>query len=232
MSKAWYDDSEQLEGFYEDIADEMIVRRYLRKRPDSAISNDAVRDMMGDFISEVSPISRYDTSDECTSAVVAWLDDSAASPVLEGQRIEATITRTFGDIQMTFGYSAIFEVGSAGQRRSAFAFCIDQVEKQFEAHTSNIVVTSRGPQPPVGNGSSEKFMGDKIVVETKGDKVYYKITGGKWSKYGVRVWPEVLGNFGIKTDKLKAGTTYNLARWCTVDMDGDKPIKVTHIADG
>lgn len=59
-------------------------------------------------------------------------------------------------------------------------------------------------------------------------KEYWKIKGGKWSKHGVTIWPEVLQAAGIGTEP---GKTYNLAGWrahVLLKPDGN-PQKVTRL---
>lgn len=232
MSKAWYDDNEQLELFYSEVAEEMVAKRYLRAMPDSAIDNDACRACVADFREEVAPIQNFETRDECLQAFMGWMRGTVVQPLEKGQRIYAEITRSFGDVTMTFGYGAGFAVQTNGQIRAAFAYCVDQVERQFEANVTGVMLKSRTVQQQPAAPDETTFMGDEIVVESKSGKLYYKIVGGPYSKYGIRVWPEVLEEFGVKVDQLKGGKSYKLARWCHVALKPDgKPEKVIKISN-
>lgn len=50
------------------------------------------------------------------------------------------------------------------------------------------------------------FKAETLEKSTKGDKTYYKVKGGKFTKFGVTVWPEVLADAGFDLDTL-AGVT-------------------------
>lgn len=54
--------------------------------------------------------------------------------------------------------------------------------------------------PPAAQGAPQQtdvseltFVTQKLKVTMSGNTKYFKVTGGKYSKYGVKVWPEVLG---------------------------------------
>ncbi len=60
------------------------------------------------------------------------------------------------------------------------------------------------PAPQVG--TTDTFLADTVTFATdENGKEAYKIRGGKFSKNGVRVWPEVLPMLGIDKDLLKSG---------------------------
>lgn len=64
---------------------------------------------------------------------------------------------------------------------------------------------------PQGSGetfsSIEDFQASEISVsaDDKG-KMQYKVKGGRYSKFGVRVWPETLAALGLDATKLQLGT--------------------------
>ena len=41
--------------------------------------------------------------------------------------------------------------------------------------------------------------------DEKNGKPVYRMRGGRFTTYGVRIWPEMLQLFGINTDELKPG---------------------------
>jgi len=233
MSKHWSDTSEELEAFYAEIAEEMVARRLLRVMPENAVQNDAVLACVSDFIGEVAPIVNFTTRDECLTAVLAWISgNEIAEPIDQIETISVSVNRTYGAMSMNFGYSARFVVKSGGQRRAAYAFALREVEKQFDAFATQVAVDTRNVQQPSAGSSDQRFMGDEISVELKDDTLYYKIKGGQFTKYGVRVWPEVLTAAGIPFEKLQGGKTYNLKKWCTYSTKPDgKPEKVTYITN-
>lgn len=50
------------------------------------------------------------------------------------------------------------------------------------------------------------FKAETLEITIKGDKTYYKVKGGKFAKFGVTIWPEVLQAAGFDLDTL-AGIT-------------------------
>ena len=59
-------------------------------------------------------------------------------------------------------------------------------------------------------------------------KTYWKVKGGRFGKWGVTIWPEILDAAGF--DALDPGTPYNLSGWTAeyVEKDG-KPDKVVRL---
>lgn len=60
-----------------------------------------------------------------------------------------------------------------------------------------------GAQPA---GSTAVFDGTNLILsyDDNGEPVY-KIKGGQYMKFGVRIWPETLPELGIQPDTLKPG---------------------------
>lgn len=232
MAKDWHDDNDTLERFYNEVAEDMLARRMLRTLPDDPMNNDAVRACVADFIAEVSALGNFDTLDQCITAFMGWMRGVAIQPKAQGQRVYAEITRKFGDTSLAFGYGAEFDIKSGGERRAAFAFCVQEVEKQFEANVSQVMILTRqGVQPPAAN-DEQSFIGDEIIVEMKDSKLYYKVIGGQFTKFGVRVWPEVLKAAGLPVENMKGGKRYKLGRICHYSTkDNGNPEKVTRISD-
>jgi hypothetical protein len=55
-------------------------------------------------------------------------------------------------------------------------------------------------------GSYEDFDAEALTMGTDDNgKVVYKVRGGKYGKFGVRVWPEVLPLLGVDIDELDTG---------------------------
>lgn len=89
------------------------------------------------------------------------------------------------------------------------------------------------PQTP--DAGELTFMAEKLTANVTGGKTYWKVMGGRFAKYGVTVWPEVL-NAAIANgllpgdDELNPMREYDLAGLtaCYVENDG-KPQKVTRL---
>jgi hypothetical protein len=76
------------------------------------------------------------------------------------------------------------------------------------------------PQEPIhqpiddgGNGLPEvkHFTAERMSVEMKDEKYYYKVIGKPFTQYGVTVWPEVLEDAGL--DVTPGQPVPNIAGW-------------------
>jgi hypothetical protein len=75
------------------------------------------------------------------------------------------------------------------------------------------------------------FDAERLVGSTQGDKVYWKVQGGKFSKFGVTVWPEVLeaAGFAAEQDPTQEYNLEGYTAYYTLKDDG-KPNKVVNLA--
>ena len=80
-------------------------------------------------------------------------------------------------------------------------------------------------------GPTVVFMAETISYGIAEDgKAVYKIRGGQYQKFGVRVWPEALPLLGIDADKLKPGP--NVFTKPVIALLGEKgPRKVIGLAN-
>ena len=80
--------------------------------------------------------------------------------------------------------------------------------------------------------ASYTFEAERMVGSTQGDKVYWKVQGGKFSKYGVTVWPEVLEASGFDPEQLDPAIEYDMQGYTAyyVLNDKGKPDKVVNLA--
>lgn len=70
------------------------------------------------------------------------------------------------------------------------------------------------------------FQTDRLVGETKSGKTYWKLAGGKFAKFGVRVWPEVLASVGIDAESLDPDLEYEITMTATYEEKDGKPSRV------
>ena len=80
--------------------------------------------------------------------------------------------------------------------------------------------------------ASYTFEAERLVGSTSGDKVYWKVQGGKFSKYGVTIWPEILEAIDIAVDTLDPTSEYTLEGYTAYYVLNDKgqPDKVVNLA--
>ena len=101
------------------------------------------------------------------------------------------------------------------------------------------------PPPPAGNPpatpppaatqaqntSGLSFQCETLSATVDGPKTYWKIKGGRFSKFGINVWPEVLKPAGYDTDAMDVRQPVNMQGWTAyyaVD-EKEKPTKVTQL---
>lgn len=68
-----------------------------------------------------------------------------------------------------------------------------------------------------------------ISVEKKNDKRYYKAHGGRWMKFGVNIWPEVMEAAGLDYQYLEIGENTVGGYKMDIALENDKPKKVTRL---
>jgi hypothetical protein len=73
----------------------------------------------------------------------------------------------------------------------------------------------------------DEFQADKLVGAMLDGKVYWKVKGGRFSKFGVTIWPEALKESGIDPSKLSVEKEYPIKDMTAhyVNKEG-KPEKV------
>ena len=90
--------------------------------------------------------------------------------------------------------------------------------------------------PTNGNGGEShviEFDAEEIVttLDDSGTRKLFRIKGGQFSTYGLRVWPEVLENLGFEPELMDLGSTpFHLRVAARVGIQGKQ--KVIGIAGG
>jgi hypothetical protein len=78
---------------------------------------------------------------------------------------------------------------------------------------------------------TETFAAQRLIGATSGDKTYWKLRGGIYTKYGVTIWPETLEAAGLHN--LEPRQEYDLTGYsATVSLEGGKPKKVIKLERG
>lgn len=101
--------------------------------------------------------------------------------------------------------------------------------------TNGATQTKAPAKPAAPAKQAEKsFPAERLYVDAlKGGKAYWKLAGGKLTKYGVRVWPEVLATVDIDVDTLDVREEVDLSDWDMtafyVENDEGKPDKVVRL---
>lgn len=95
---------------------------------------------------------------------------------------------------------------------------------------------SQPPYPasrPAANGSAAPagaltFAADTLSVKVEEGKTFFKVKGGKFSKFGVTVWPEVLEAAGIDPQHIPVAGL-SLKGWTAHYTETDGRQKVVHL---
>jgi hypothetical protein len=115
-------------------------------------------------------------------------------------------------------------------------------------HTKPAVQPTAQPQPPAQGASvppttqmpqaqvtqeqgTLTFAADTLTALVNEGKAYWKVKGGKFQKFGVTVWPEVLAEAGWSVEELSPMKIYSLAGYTATYVlnDKGKPEKVTSL---
>lgn len=88
---------------------------------------------------------------------------------------------------------------------------INSIRHDLEILITAVSVMQQGIQhaataTPPASGPTATFMADSITLDYMDGKPVYKMRGGQYTKFGVRVWPEVLPLVGVDAAALKPGT--------------------------
>ena len=113
------------------------------------------------------------------------------------------------------------ELSKRGYRRS--------LRKEGAPKTEEPKADAPKTSQPNTTNTSLSFDATEIAVSATDGKTYYKVKGGKYAKFGVTVWPEVLTEAGFDLAGLVAGQNYSLdhiARYEEWDKDGKTQRKV------
>lgn len=131
-------------------------------------------------------------------------------------KLEASITRNYGRVQASFGAEIIITEPNPTTINEGYAVLNDIINGQF-AHYESANLHLTPPNPSVYDGKNagtetETLDCLQMFVSAAKGKTYYFITGGRYTKHGVPIWPEVLTK-QRDLKLLEVGKTYNMAGW-------------------
>lgn len=174
---------------------------------------------------------------EVSDALVEFQRYVSKNHIKYGQAVEEyfEMTATFdygaegGVISWKLGSQ--FEVRSPNDRFNAQANlwqALGQLRDDFERKTM-LRLKNTNVQPSQQSNSFDEINCSRLIVDVKDGKVAYKIKGGKFEKWGVRVFPDILKANGIDPDAIPLAGL-DMSGWCmTIIMRGNNPDKVTKL---
>lgn len=226
----WTNQNENIFTWHKSARAMAIQQGILHKkdRADDPYDDDGYMTLFAQFLDAEGRIDQYQTGKAALFHFGEWLGGSEVKPRKEGQIYHATITKVYGGVHVTFGYQAVFDVPE-NQSNGAYIYCLSMVNRQFKAFEENGLAQSQPPSTDDQRGhGTASFIAEHLLIEDKGDGIYYKVKGAQYKKFGVRVWPEVLTDAGIEFEGLSAGV-YPLERKCVVEIVEGKARKVIEI---
>lgn len=84
---------------------------------------------------------------------------------------------------------------------------------------------------PIDGSATGQFAAEEMTATVDDGKVYWKVKGGQYQKYGVIVWPEVLEAAGFDPDEMNPLKPVDLVGWtaiCSMKENG-QPKKVIRL---
>lgn len=99
-----------------------------------------------------------------------------------------------------------------------------QLPTQPQANTP----PTKSVDAPKAGDEVETFKAQSMSATVNAGKTYWKVIGGKYSKYGLTIWKEALEEAGFAFDKLDPMTTYDLSAF-TAHVWKDETGKATKV---
>lgn len=166
-----------------------------------------------------------------------WLvEDYLKQVELHSEYIEVLVQRQWGSVTAAVRIGGKMDVSTAKSRSASIDYLWRAAEFELDRYgAERLKDTPSNPPSAQGQGQSgaggyEDMIGERVSVEVKEGKTFYKIHGGKWQKHGVRVWPEVLAAIGLKPESIPVTGRALANRECKVKMKPNgQPDKVVSI---
>lgn len=167
-------------------------------------------------MSDGKPMSKYQASDRVT--------------------VKVKMTRHMGNMSVEYGAECIVVAGTPAELNEAYDECMRQVIFQHHRAIEKLpgAIRSMGGQSSSATPTATETMPITMVEkEVKKGKPYYKVKGGKYVKWGVRIWPDPQIVEALPFDLVDMADGDNDVSahqlQAVISMDGDKPIKVLEI---
>jgi hypothetical protein len=107
---------------------------------------------------------------------------------------------------------------------------LDQIESELVTMREGMAAAAGQPIAAPAAGNVITFDASILLVGIDDNGAYtYKVKGGQYQKFGVRVWPEILPELGIDPATLKPGPNPVTLRVCAL-MGEKGPRKVISLA--
>ena len=172
----------------------------------------------------------------CQSFQVWLVEEYLKQAVAHQEYIEVFVQRSWGAVTAGVRIGGKMDVTTSKSRSASIDYLWRAAEFELDRYGADrLKDTPANPPYSQGQGASgaggyEDMIGEKITVEVKDGKQFFKVHGGKWQKHGVRVWPEVLKAIGLDPSTIPATGRKLADRVCKVKMKPNgQPDKVVSI---
>lgn len=145
--------------------------------------------------------------------------------------IEVTMSRNYGKISMSWKLGATFNITSPASRSAAYDelyMDLNAIANEWERKSLGASLPGNPVQQSLPEGD-EIIMCERLEVQVMSGRSYCKVTGGKFQKHGVRVWPEVLGKAGINIEDITPAGLDLTGYTAVIEMKSGKPQKVREL---
>jgi hypothetical protein len=179
------------------------------------------------FASDKKPVAQQDYHYQVDQQVSV---NSFIDIEVEGETVRFQVTSRYGSNPEKI-------VKTARANIEAYTLLRQEFPRNFVVPPPPVVV--RQPIDDSGNElpTIKSFTADRLSVEFKDGKFYYKVIGAPFTKYGVNVWGEVLEACGITVDHANPNNPPNIAGWKAEYIEKESngkmvPAKVTRLLLG
>lgn len=171
--------------------------------------------------------------DEAVKQFQEWLLSNYVRPGMsETEFLSISIERSVGNEKVTLSLGSHFAIGSGAGRSVSYDRLIDAINIEFDRYIRDRL-PSQQAQPGVGqtSGSRSEVWVDveRLDVEVKSGKRYFKVKGGQWQQHGVNYWPETMKAHGRVPANIPLEGIALPGYKMLVEMDGNNPKRVLQL---
>lgn len=157
-----------------------------------------------------------------------------SNPQLFEITISAKLSRKVGLETIELGIERTVSVANAEERSKHFYALEVLLRHEMGVYLSEFApdIAPQGSEEMQPMGTTKIVPASRIIAESKGGKWYFKIAGGEFDKFGVRVWDEVMKEIPFLQEDwfMGQGEAKFPSGWkMEVEMKGGKPVKVIRL---
>jgi hypothetical protein len=129
-----------------------------------------------------------------------------------------------GRLQFTFRGATSHDWGNVLEDVDRFLRYMSEKGWKFDGEKTEAPSPAQPPAPdkpkyqPIDDSGSDlpsvnSFTAEKMTVDMHDGKFFFKVMGGKFTKFGINVWDEVLQAAGLRFDAAQPGNVPLIAGW-------------------